>query len=145
MRKIIWAVIFLYSAKWKEDKEICTYSNVVICIFYQIKWTYGGWDRDTYRVWKQRSVHKNVLLGKAKWRDESGDLGFGQTATQYWVIHEREVCEMWTSLKWFSYAEEAGCSANVKELPSSANGVEHSHLMSNKHHLKKEFVTLNNL
>jgi hypothetical protein len=43
------------------------------------------------------------------------------------------------------YAEEAGCSANAKKLPSSANGVEHSHIMRNKHHLKKECVTLNNL
>jgi len=40
------------------------------------------------------------------------------------------------------YAEETICSAN--EMPSSANGVERFHLMSNKFHLKKEGVTLNN-
>jgi hypothetical protein len=43
------------------------------------------------------------------------------------------------------YAEEASCPANPKELPSSEMGVEHSHLMSNKYHLKKEFGALNNL
>ena len=34
------------------------------------------------------------------------------------------------------YAEEVRCSANAKELPNSEKGVEHSHLMSNKYHIK---------
>jgi hypothetical protein len=49
---------------------------------------------------------------------------------------------MWNALE---YAEEAGFSANAKELPSSTNGVEHSHLMSKNRHLKYEYLTLNDL
>ena len=43
------------------------------------------------------------------------------------------------------YAEEAGCSANATELPSSENVVEYSHPMKNNHHLKKECDPQNNL
>jgi hypothetical protein len=41
------------------------------------------------------------------------------------------------------YAEEADCSSNAKELPSSANNVEHSHLKSKYRHLKNDCSTLN--
>jgi hypothetical protein len=35
------------------------------------------------------------------------------------------------------YVEDARCSANARELPSSANGVEHFNLRSNKPNFKK--------
>jgi hypothetical protein len=51
---------------------------------------------------------------------------------------------MWTDVIGSGYAEEAGCSANTKGMPSYGKGMKHFHLVSNKHHSNKVCVILYN-